>query len=148
MELFKPVKSSCGEYRTEDWTEEVLDKSLLTKKGVRNDFAPMFEEDNPSKSFAAMKKISDSYEPVAVELENNDLDSFLKSISKEKFKEKREKFLSEEHSDWESSSSSEPEEEEKLIDGESGVSIVFESYATQKIITLDLKTITILLTKY
>ena len=106
MELFKPVKSGFGKYKNEKWTEDVLDKSLLTKKSVRNDSAPMFEEDKPSIDFAAMKKIFDSNGSADVELETNDLDSFLKSISKEKFKEKREKVLSEEHSGQESSSSS------------------------------------------
>lgn len=121
LDLFKPVKSSNESYKTEEVQEEVLDKPKIPF-AENNDLKSLSnKEEEINIDFSSMKRIDDSEKPVT-EIDNNDLNSFLKSMSKQKFKEKRQKILSQEHSDRESvsSSSSENENDDINIEGECG----------------------------
>ena len=126
MDLFKPLKSS-SEFKTEEWHEDILDKPKFSLvKSDNNDCLSIEEEEEGKKlriDFSVMKRIEDSKKSTA-EFDSSDLDSFLKSLSRQKFKEKRQKLLSEEHSDQvsvSSATSSENEDELDIKEGECGV---------------------------
>lgn len=112
FDLFKPVKSSNELYKTEELQEEVIDKPTMpVAKTFNTDSLSNKDEEEMSIDFSSMQKIDDS-KKTATEIDNSDLNSFLKSMSKQKFKEKRQKILSEEHSDRESVSSPSSSEDE------------------------------------
>ena len=116
MDLFKPVNSSSELYKTEELQEEVLDKPTIP--AIKHNDTQSLQNNSDEEiniNFSSMKKIDDS-EKTAIERDSNDLNSFLKLMAKQKFKEKRQKVLSDEHIDRESVSSSSSFEDEAEVD--------------------------------
>ena len=116
MDLFKPVNSSSELYKTEELQEEVLHKPTIP--AIKHNDTQSLQNNSDEEiniNFSSMKKIDDS-EKTAIERDSNDLNSFLKLMAKQKFKEKRQKVLSDEHIDRESVSSSSSFEDEAEVD--------------------------------
>jgi len=114
IDTFKFTLNTAEVNFQEEHHDEVVFKKESKFCTKTNDEEKADSEESLHINFSEMTKVTDAPQhPVNDSNEDINLESFIKSMSKQKYKEKRMKARSEEHSDKESSASSEEEEEEE-----------------------------------